>query len=157
MAHAGEHGGDRAHARAADADDVDRARTREIEVGLGMHVGRGTGGLLDEVGDARGGVGTAERRARRRHGVEPRRVGEQRVELARRGARPSSSASATTTAAPARDERLGVRGLVVARRAGERHEHRRHADDGELGHGDRAGAADDHASASRVSASMWSS
>ena len=52
-----------------------------------------------------------------------------------------TSSSATSTAPPARDQRHGVGGLVVTGSERERHEHRRHADDRQLGHGRPTGAA----------------
>ena len=99
--------------------------------------------LLDQVGEACGGVGAAERARGRAHrrAARPGRRAARRARASRRAA--SSSASGTITAAPAATSASALRGLVVAGRAGQRHEHRRHADRGELG-GHAAGAAHHH-------------
>ena len=80
--------GDRAHARAADADDVDGARRREVEIGSACVTGRLTAGTgrTSSTRSAKRAVGVgarpSERRGRCAIAREPGRIGEERVELA---------------------------------------------------------------------------
>ena len=102
---------DRAHARAADADDVHAARPRQVER---RHRDRrrasgGTGVLLDEIGDARRRVGPAEPARGRAHlarAGRSRRAAPRRRASSRGG---SHSASGSSTAAPARSSVCALR------------------------------------------------
>ena len=98
-----------------------------------------TGHLLHQVREPCGGVGAAERARRLFHREQAGRVGEERVELAGE-ARAVELAVGHHHRGPGAREHLRVPGLVIAGRAGQRHEHRRHADHRELG-GHAAGSA----------------
>ena len=124
---------------AADADDVDPPRPREIQ----------------DVSHARA-PRRGRRPGRRRRGahwpaspraIASRRVGSSSMAHSSSSSRSAvSSSSGTRTAAPDVGQHAGVGRLVVARRDRQRHEHGRHTERGELrdaatgaGHGDVGG------------------
>ena len=151
--------GDRAHPRAADADDVDRrgvaSRGRDRATGRRQ---RPRADLLDEVGDARRGVGTGERpRAATRIAPSRAGLGEQRVELGREAGAVELGVGDDDGRARG-DERVGV-----ARSGGR--PARRAAGPARPGvpatassaHGDRTGAADRDVGRARRALGMSSS
>ena len=142
VAHRGQHGRDRAHAGAADADDVDAHRAGEIEptVEWLSHDGRAP---RPAPATRSAASGWAKRCSGGGHRVQSARLGEERrqhlveavgVELV----------VGHPHRRPDGDQRLGVGRLVVAGGDRQRHEHRAEADRGQLGHRRAAGAADDH-------------
>ena len=116
-----------------DADDVHRAR-RGRDRGRGRApVHRARGDLLDEVGEAGGGVRPPSARAASPMAASRSGSASSAVELGVEAGRRRGRRRRTTTAAPTAASACAFAGLVVAGRAGERHQHRGHPDRGELG------------------------
>ena len=112
-------------------DDVDRARVGQVE--------HGTSPVLASARRACSSASAATRAAASGwasgvggigHGHQSARLGRARTSSSAASRSASSSASGTSTAAPARDQRFGVGGLVVAGGDRQRHEHGREADRG---------------------------
>ena len=136
--------GEAAHPDAADPDEVHAAHAAEEAGHRGLSSAAGEDAALGE--DVLGGVGPREPRRRRSHGLEPRRIREERLEgLAQRLAgvapRVDHPRGAEALALP------GVLELLAAAHVGEGHEQRRAPREGELGEGHGAGAADTRSAA----------
>ncbi len=147
MTHGMEDGGDRAHPRTADADDVDGAegaRVPQARRRPAVHAALRSAGPATRsttLAPAAAASGRPSRDAARpmASSASGSARSPSRIPARRAG---SHSSSASRTAAPARSRTLGVCRLMVPRRPGQRHEHGRYTGDGELGHGHRPRPAD---------------
>ena len=143
VAHGGQHGGDGAHPRPAHPHHVDPPRYREVDRG------RVAVAALSGHGRPPPRPPGRPRRDGRRPGPPPP-MAASRPGSAKRPSRIASSRSGSQSASGRSTPRArghqgpGVGRLVIARRPGQRDQHRRHAGYGQLGHGDRPGPADDH-------------